>query len=67
MRIAMGGIHIECSTYSPLRTTLDDFDVLRGDDLSAHPSFLFLRDYPHKFLYVPVEVRREVVQKGWGV
>jgi microcystin degradation protein MlrC len=50
MRIAMGGIHIECSTYSPLRTTLDDFEVLRGDDLTAHHSFLFLRDYSHEFL-----------------
>ncbi|MGH2410508.1 MAG: M81 family metallopeptidase, partial [Chloroflexota bacterium] len=41
---------IECSTYSPLRTPLPDFRVLRGDDLTADRSFLFLRDYPHQFL-----------------
>lgn len=50
MRIAVGGIHIECSTYSPLRTTLPDFRVLAGDDLTAHRGFLFLRDYPHAFI-----------------
>jgi microcystin degradation protein MlrC len=50
MRIAVGGIHIECSTYNPLRTTLPDFQVLAGDNLTAHPGFLFLRDYPHEFI-----------------
>lgn len=50
MRIAVGGIHIECSTYSPLRTTLPDFRVLAGDDPTAHRGFLFLRDYPHAFI-----------------
>ncbi|HVA90181.1 MAG TPA: M81 family metallopeptidase, partial [Chloroflexota bacterium] len=50
MRIAVGGIYIECSTYSPLRTTLPDFRVLRGDELTADPSFRFLRDYPREFL-----------------
>src|SRR6185437_2875619 len=50
MRIAVGGIHIECSTYSPLRTTLSDFRVLRGDELTADQSFHFLRDYPREFL-----------------
>lgn len=24
-------------------------------------------NYTHKFTYVPVEVRREVIQTGWGV
>lgn len=50
MRIAVGGIHIECSTYSPIRTTLNDFRVLRGDEMTEHDSFRFLRDYPHQFL-----------------
>jgi len=50
MRIAVGGIHIECSTYSTLLTTLDDFRVLRGPNLTEHQSFLFLGDYPHDFL-----------------
>src|SRR5690348_6556042 len=50
MRIAVGGIHIECSTYSSLLTTLPDFQVLRGDELAGHPSFHFLREYQHEFL-----------------
>jgi len=50
MRIAIGGIHIECSTYSPIGATLRDFQVLRGDELAGCQSFLFLRDYPHEFL-----------------
>ncbi|MHA7772664.1 M81 family metallopeptidase [Roseibium sp. M-1] len=31
MRIAVGGIHTECSTYSPLLQTVEDFQVTRGD------------------------------------
>jgi microcystin degradation protein MlrC len=45
MRIA-----VECSTYSSLRTTLSDFQVLRGEQLAGHPSFRFLREYPHQLL-----------------
>ncbi|MES0882227.1 M81 family metallopeptidase [Roseibium sp. SCP14] len=33
MKIAVGGIHTECSTYSPLLQTTDDFTVTRGSDL----------------------------------
>ncbi|MES0808725.1 M81 family metallopeptidase [Roseibium sp. SCPC15] len=33
MKIAVGGIHTECSTYSPLLQTMDDFTVTRGSDL----------------------------------
>ena len=29
-RIAYGGIGIECSTYSRLRTRIDEFTILRG-------------------------------------
>jgi len=35
MKIAIGGIHTECSTYSPLAQTMDDFTVVRGPDLIA--------------------------------
>lgn len=42
MRIAVGGIHIECSTYSPVLTELEDFHVLRGQELLENPSFAFL-------------------------
>jgi hypothetical protein len=30
LRIAYGGIGIECSTYSRLRTRLSEFTILRG-------------------------------------
>ena len=33
MRIAAGGISIECATFSPLPSELSDFAVLRGDAL----------------------------------
>ena len=50
MRIAVGGIHIECSTYNPVLTPLEDFTVLRGAELAAAPYFAFLRDYPAEYL-----------------
>jgi len=33
MKIAVGGIHTECSTYSPLLQTSDDFKLTRGSEL----------------------------------
>ena len=50
MRFAFGGIHIECSTYSRIRTRVEDFTVLTGEALSAAPHFAFLRSYAHPFL-----------------
>ena len=50
MRIAVGGIHIECSTYSPVPTELDDFRVLRGGELTADPGFGFLTESTHDIL-----------------
>ncbi|WP_116135033.1 M81 family metallopeptidase [Tropicimonas sp. IMCC34043] len=35
MRIALGGIHTECSTYSPLIQTAEDFTVAEGAGLAA--------------------------------
>jgi len=35
MKVAVGGIHTECSTYSPLLQTVDDFKIARGPDLLA--------------------------------
>ncbi|SEK28832.1 M81 family metallopeptidase [Pacificibacter marinus] len=46
MRIVVGGIHTECSTYSPVLMQPDDFDVMRGDALTADPYFGFLNDFP---------------------
>jgi microcystin degradation protein MlrC len=49
MRFAFGGIHIECSTYSRIRTCIDEFRVFTGERLAAAPEFGFLRSYPHPF------------------
>lgn len=46
MRIAVGGIHTECSTYSPVLMTAADFRVLRGDGLTGHDYFAFLQNHP---------------------
>jgi microcystin degradation protein MlrC len=49
-RIAFGGIGIECSTYSRIRTKEEDFTILRGAELSKNDRFAFLKSYPHPFL-----------------
>lgn len=50
MRIAVGGIHIECSTYNPVLNEEKDFRITRGDELSASAYFAFLKDYDAEFL-----------------
>ncbi|QTF07844.1 M81 family metallopeptidase [Brenneria izadpanahii] len=50
MRIAFGGIHIECSTYNPVLNREDDFRVLRGGQLTENEYFAFLKDYPATFI-----------------
>lgn len=42
LRIAVGGIHTECSTYSPVLMQPEDFRVLRGEDLTGAEYFSFL-------------------------
>ena len=49
IRIAVGGLHIECSTYNPVLNGEQDFTILRGEALSGSPYFAFLRDYPAQF------------------
>lgn len=49
-RIAFGGIGIECSTYSHIRTRMEDFAVLRGEALRASTRFAFLKRHPVPFL-----------------
>ncbi|SFR54428.1 Microcystin degradation protein MlrC, contains DUF1485 domain [Yoonia tamlensis] len=46
MRIAVGGIHTECSTYSPVLMQPEDFRVLRDADLPQDPYFAFLHGFP---------------------
>jgi microcystin degradation protein MlrC len=50
MRIAFGGISIECSTYSRIRARMTDFTVLRGSELAEDARFSFLKSYPYPFL-----------------
>lgn len=50
MRIAVGGIHIECSTFNPVLTHEAEFRTVKGDALLEAPHFQFLRDYPATFL-----------------
>jgi microcystin degradation protein MlrC len=54
LRIAYGGIGIECSTYSRIRTRMDEFSILRGADLAASDRFRFLKRYQVPFLPVLV-------------
>ncbi len=49
-RIAYGGIGIECSTYSRLRTRMDEFTILRDAELASSARFQFLKRYPVPFL-----------------
>ncbi|WEX90452.1 M81 family metallopeptidase [Sinorhizobium garamanticum] len=58
MRIAVGGIHTECSTYSPVLTTGEDFRVLRGAELLKADYFSFLE--ADGFEHVPLLHARAV-------
>ena len=45
MKIAVGGIHTECSTYNPLLARAEDFTILRGAEILASPDFACLAEY----------------------
>jgi len=49
LRIAFGGIGTECSTYSRIRTRMEDFALLTGEALANTERFLFLKRYPIPF------------------
>ena len=49
MRLAVGGIHTECSTYSRIRSKAEDFRVLKGKAILADPHFRFLQNYSEQF------------------
>jgi microcystin degradation protein MlrC len=49
-RIAFGGIGIECSTYSRIRTRMEDFTILGGEALTSSERFAFLKKYSVPFL-----------------
>ncbi len=48
-RVAFGGIRIECSTYTPILTRMDEFAVSRGQTLADMPFFSLLKKYPYPF------------------
>lgn len=50
MRIAVGGIHVECSTYNPVLIEEHDFRVVRGEAMANAPYFAFLADYDAEFV-----------------
>ncbi len=52
MRIAVGGLHTECSTYNNVQASVVDFRVLRGRELLQHSYFQFLENYDAEFLPV---------------
>lgn len=58
MRIAVTGLHTECSTYNPVTIPAHAFRQLRGAGLLDDPYFAFLRDYPGT--YVPLLHARAV-------
>lgn len=60
LRIAYGGIHIECSTYNPVLTRQDDFVVLRGDELPASPLFGFVAEHAADADFLPLLHARAV-------
>lgn len=42
MRIAVAGLHTECSTYTSVEQTAQNFDIMVGADLLSHKLFKFL-------------------------
>jgi microcystin degradation protein MlrC len=50
MRVAVGGLHTECSTFNKFPMMTRDFRILRGADLMAHPEFAPLAEFPFTWL-----------------
>nr|WP_314262565.1 M81 family metallopeptidase [uncultured Devosia sp.] len=52
MRIAVAGLHTECSTYNPVLAREADFKVLRGPAMLKDAYFDFLTHFPAEFITV---------------
>lgn len=52
MRIAVAGLHTECSTYNPVLAREADFQVLRGPAMLKDAYFDFLTHFPAEFITV---------------
>lgn len=52
MRIAVAGLHTECSTYNPVLAREADFRVLRGPTMLKDAYFDFLTHFPAEFITI---------------
>lgn len=52
MRIAVAGLHMECSTYNPVLAREADFRVLRGPAMLKDGYFDFLTHFPAEFITI---------------
>ncbi|KQX35116.1 microcystin degradation protein MlrC [Devosia sp. Root436] len=52
MRIAVAGLHTECSTYNPVLAREADFRVLRGPAMLKDGYFDFLTHFPAEFITI---------------
>ena len=52
MRIAVAGLHMECSTYNPVLAREADFRVLRGPAMLKDLYFDFLTHFPAEFITI---------------
>jgi microcystin degradation protein MlrC len=52
MRIAVAGLHTECSTYNPVLAREADFRVLRGAAMLRDDYFNFLTHFPAEFITI---------------
>ena len=52
MRIAVAGLHTECSTYNPVLARETDFRVLRGPAMLRDQYFDFLTHFPAEFVTI---------------
>jgi microcystin degradation protein MlrC len=58
MRIAVGGLHVECCTYNPVQIVDDDFVIWRGEEILTKPYFDVLGS--HEATYLPTFYARAV-------
>lgn len=50
MRIAVGGLHVECCTYNPVKLTEADFVIWRGNEITRQPYFDVLKAFDADYL-----------------
>lgn len=58
MRIAVGGLHVECCTFNPIEIREEDFVIWRGDEILSQSYFSVLK--AHEATYLPTFYARAV-------